>query len=433
MKIKFWGATEEVTGSMTFIESHGEIGMVDCGLSQGRSDSDEKNFASLPYSPKSIKEVVITHAHLDHSGYLPRLVKKGFHGSIICTQTTADLIKIILDDSASINRGDDEALYDAEDVKATLKLIRPEKWNHEFSFLNMKAKLIPAGHILGASSLLIDAEKRIVFSGDIGRADDYLIPEPVSCPPSDIVIMESTYGGKIRAGNMYEDILLFLRRVVKEKKVGIIASFAMARGQMLITLIEQAFLAHPELKLPLYFDSPMMKKVNEVYKKHNVLTKHPVEMLESLKDAEALDFAGQWDTLKKKSGPLLIISSSGMVSGGRIFRHLHNWEHDPNTIIFLPGYQGENTPGRTLKDGGHTITDSKGKSLTWAGEVQSSEAFSSHADQSELLNWVKSSEAKKIILIHGEEKAKKIFREKLSEISDSSVNIPTRGQTIEIN
>ncbi|MBY0517964.1 MAG: MBL fold metallo-hydrolase, partial [Bacteriovoracaceae bacterium] len=394
---------------------------------------DEKNFVSLPYSPKSIKEVVITHAHLDHSGYLPRLVKKGFHGSIICTQTTADLIKIILDDSASINRGDDEALYDAEDVKATLKLLRPEKWDHEFSFLGMKAKLIPAGHILGASSLIIEAEKRIIFSGDIGRSDDYLIPQPVSCPPSDVVIMESTYGGKVRAGNMYDDLLHFLSKVVKEKKIGIIASFAMARGQMLITLIEQAFLAHPELKLPLYFDSPMMKKVNEVYKKHNALTKHPVEMIESLREAEALDFAGQWDTLKKKSGPLLIISSSGMVSGGRIFRHLHNWEHDPNTIIFLPGYQGENTPGRTLKDGGHTIVDTEGESITWAGEVQSSEAFSSHADQNELLNWVKEAKAKKIVLIHGEEKSKERLKEKLSKITNTKVIIPTRGQTLEID
>lgn len=432
MKIKFWGATDEVTGSMTFIEHEGKIGMIDCGLSQGSYDSDEKNRQPLPIDPKDISEIVVTHAHLDHSGYLPRLVKKGFKGRIICTMVTAELIKIILEDSASLAEDDRNPLYDIYDVQKTLIMISTETWNSEFEFLGLKAKLIPAGHILGASSLVIGDKKRIIFSGDLGRKDDFLIPAPPSCPPCDLVVIESTYGGKVRTGNMFEDLTNFLRKIKNENRVGIIASFALARGQMLISEINEVFQKHPELEVPLYFDSPMMKEVNEIYKRHHDLTIRPKEMVESLKEINSVDFIGQWKSLKKKHGPLVVLGSSGMVTGGRIIRHLENWQDDPTAILFLPGFQGENTYGRALKEGERTIYDDQGKPIIWSGEVVSSDAFSSHADQEELIQWLETANAKDIYLIHGEKKSKLEFKEKLEKIYSSPIHIPKKGDTVEI-
>ena len=431
MKITFWGATDEVTGSMTFLENEGHLGMVDAGLSQGSSDAKERNFNSLPFPASKIEAVIVTHAHLDHSGYLPRLVRKGFHGEIVCTPVTAEIIRVILEDSAKLSEDEENPLYDINDVKKTLKLIRAHVWNSEFPFLGMKATLVPAGHILGASSLVIEGEKRIVFSGDLGRKDDYLIPPPMPCPKADVVVMESTYGGKLRKGNMREELYALLLRVKKEEKICLVASFALARGQSLITQIEDLFDEYPELRVPLYFDSPMMKLVNDIYKKHSSLTLRRNKVMESLKEVESIDFIGQWNWLRHKEGPFIAISSSGMVSGGRIFRYLENWQDDQNAILFLPGYQGENTPGRALKEGNRVIMDYEGMPITWSGEVVSSEAFSSHADESELLGWVLSSGASEVCLIHGEGVAKEELKRKLT-LRGVNVRLPARGETLSV-
>ena len=417
MNILFWGATDDVTGSMTFVKMKEGHLLIDCGLTQGPKEVEGKNLLPLPVNIQDIVAVVITHAHLDHSGYLPRLVRQGFRGSIYCTPATAALMKVILTDSAKLM---EESFYTSEDVLMTCRLFKTFDWNEKFPVANAFVKFISAGHILGASSVQLYLEdKKIVFSGDLGRNDDPLIPGPEICPEADLVIMESTYGNKIRSGNYEKDLHQFLMTISRESRVGLIASFAVARAQMLLTLIHEFYQRHPEEKVRVVIDSPMMKEANRVFQRFSYLTKQPKELYESLEKVDAIEYQREWESLKKKTGPLLVISSSGMLTGGRINRHLTNWGSDSKAILFLPGYQAVGTPGRAFLEG-HT--------QGWTGEVWSSEAFSSHADQNELSTWVKgATHATEIFLLHGEETAKSALKSRLEKEVSSVISIPTRG------
>ncbi len=428
MELIFWGATDDVTGSMTFVKFPEGLIVIDSGLAQGTRETERLNDLPLPFSPCDLKAVILTHAHLDHCGKLPLLVKKGFKGPIFCTKATALLAKIILQDSASL---DDQKYYDEEDVKLTVSLMRTVQWHQSTDLLGGHFSLLPAGHILGASSVMLRAfGKCIIFSGDLGRKKDPLIPDPPPCPKADAVIMECTYGGKTRSKDLEKELHTFLIKISREKRVGIIASFAVARGQMLISMIQDFFSRHPEDKIQLVFDSPMMALVNQVYTSFPELLKNPEILKNSLEKTEGLDYLGQWESLRKKKGPLLIISSSGMLTGGRISRHLKNWQGDNNAVLFLPGYQAEGTPGCALLKGERTLKFPRGEVIEWSGEVMGSDAFSSHADQGELLEWIQDLSPKtKIFLIHGEQKSKKIFAQKIKEKGFDSV-IPFRSQSV---
>lgn len=430
MKITFWGATDEVTGSMTFLEIGEKLILIDAGLAQGGNEIESLNTLKLPFKEKSIHAIFITHAHLDHSGYLPRLVKKGFRGHIYCTPPTAQLIKVILDDSASLM---DENFYSDKDVTATCHMINSREWNWPVKIDDSSFTFIPAGHILGASSLVIESEgKKIVFSGDLGRQDDTLIPAPLPCPPADVIVMESTYGNKKRKGNVKEELENFLLDLSKNHAVGIIASFAVARAQMLLTLIYEYLGAHPENKVRVYMDGPMMKEANRVYKRFAHQTNRPEDLFQALDNIESIDFVRQWDSIKRKEGPLLIISSSGMLTGGRIWRHILNWQHDPDAVLFLPGYQAAGTPGRALAQGERTLLGPSEEQAIWSGKVIVSEAFSSHADQEELITWVSKENTKaRVFLLHGEKEAKIVLREKLRN-NLLEVEIPDRGQSFKL-
>jgi metallo-beta-lactamase family protein len=428
MNIHFWGATDEVTGSMTFLELPDGFVMIDCGLTQGPPEVEKINLMPLPFAISEIKAVIITHAHLDHSGYLPRLVKKGFRGTIYCTPATAKLMRIILLDSAKLN---EDGFYEVEDVEQTLHQVKTHEWDEKFDILGAWASFFPAGHILGASSVLIKSQgKRIVFSGDLGRNDDPILPPLGPCPKADVVIMESTYGGKVRSGNLEQELHSFLVKVARESRVAIIASFAVARGQTLLTLIHDFYERHPEEKVRVVMDSPMMKEANKVYQQYAHLTKFKQDLYAALDDVDSIDFQKEWTSLSHKSGPLIILSSSGMLTGGRIARHLYNWREDKRAILFLPGYQGIGTPGRSMQEGKRQLLSPSGEIFEWSGEVLSSEAFSSHADQNGLINWVETNnQDAKVFLLHGEPTSKIALQKKIKETVLNQVELPSRGSS----
>ncbi len=425
MKITYWGAIDDVTGSMTFIDSGDGIVMVDCGLSQGLPEIEKLNYRKLPYEANRIKAVILTHAHLDHSGYLPALVKQGFRGEIYCTQATLELTRIILNDSATLMK--DDGLYNEKDATAAFHRMQVLREFKETLIHGLKVTLRPAGHILGATSVsLLQDGRNIVFSGDLGRDDDPLIPPPSACVDADIVVMESTYGGKIRSGNIHQELSDLLRKVREDSRVMIVASFAVARGQNLLTLFQEHFRRYPNERVPLIMDSPMMEEVNHIYRRFSDLTLEPDNLVFAINEVQSILSVKMWEGVKKKEGPLVILASSGMVTGGRIWRHLENWKDDHKAILFLPGYQSLGTPGHELQHGHRTIHSENGK-LTWKGEVIHSDAFSSHADKTELLKWM--SGVKKsagIRLIHGEPEAKRQLKSSLEKLGYEDVVIPEK-------
>lgn len=427
MDIRFIGATEDVTGSMTLLTNATGMLLVDSGLYQGVNEVVVRNKNKLPFDPAEVSAIILTHAHLDHSGFIPRLVKLGFRGKIFCTQATMKLARIIMSDSAKLMSNEEHALhnfYEPEHVAISTSLFKTKKVGEVFEVLGMRVELLNAGHILGATSVIIKGEKSIVFSGDLGRSNDPLIVGPGPCPAADIVVMESTYGDRVRKGNLEDDLFRFLRDIKAQSRVGIIASFAVARAQLLVTLIHKFYSMHPEEKVRTVIDSPMMVEANNVYKEFSKDLKMPEEVIFALSNIEVIDQAREWDSIQKKDGPLIVITSSGMVSGGRIWRYLENWQQDERACLFLPGYQGAGTAGRLLSEGHKIITDEKGKKINWHGEVLTSHEFSSHADQSELIAWLKNiSLESQIYLNHGEKESKEALKNKLTKLGYKHIEI----------
>ena len=428
MKLQFLGATDDVTGSMTLLHSPEGLLLVDAGLYQGTHDVTIKNIRNLPFDPKELKAIFLTHAHLDHCGFIPRLTKLGFRGVIYCTKPTVKLARIIMTDSAHLLAKTPnhplQDFYEMKDVVVATSLFKSVERNKSFSAFGMTITFQLAGHILGAASIKMVGEKTYVFSGDLGRRNDPLLPPPVICPPCDILIMESTYGGKNREDEILSELEKFLTTIKRESAVGIIASFAVARSQMLITLIFKYYQENPEEKIRVVIDGPMMIEANHVYTEFAADTLCPLELKDALLNVEMIEHEREWNSLKKKEGPLIVITSSGMVSGGRIWRYLENWQLDSNAYLFLPGFQGIGTAGRDLSDGIRDIKDEEGKLIHWSGHVIKTDAFSSHAEQNDLLNWISLIDKKtEIYLNHGETKSKELLKEKLLELGFSNVTI----------
>lgn len=446
------GGSDTVTGSCHLLTLGKNDYLIDAGLFQGRDEGFHKNQPHRLDELKKVKAIFLTHAHLDHCGFLPRLALEGYHGPIFCTAATRDLAELVMLDAASIlqaealkaNKGVIKKskhvgpLYRTQDVQRVMNLIKVvefEKWEHhgdlEFCFY-------PAGHIPGASCLSLRSsknsdllgEERILFSGDLGRVDDLLIRPPKVEGGHTLVIMESTYGDRVHPSKgdpkSSEKVLPDIIRKVKAKKgVLLVPAFSIARSQMLLKFFKDLMERDHNLKLPVFMDSPMGLKANHLFSVHAEqlkISKDEVkELFEFFKPIkEKWDEEGREKT--ESTEAQILISSSGMLTGGKVLEHFKNLSTNSDNFIFFPGYLGEGTLGRKVADGDIAIS----------AEVLQAKDFSSHADQTQLLQWL--SEATEgarslphVYLIHGSLESRTTLKEKVEE----NLRLPTELVTYE--
>lgn len=453
MKIKFCGATSGVTGSCHLLSTEKHNILFDCGQFQGGKEEEKKNIEPFPFDASSIECVILSHAHIDHCGRLPLLYKRGFRGTIYCTDATADLLQVMLMDSAYIHEKDAEyetkkalrmgkepvePLYTIQDSEATLKLVKPILYD-QLVEINDEMKIVfnDAGHILGSAITELwvtenDTTSKIVFSGDLGVKNRPILRDPVKIKKADYVIMETTYGNRLHPENStsIDELISIVLKTVKRGGSVIIPAFAVGRTQELIYQLNMFYEHHPEMadvlgKVNVFIDSPMATTATEVFRKNAQVfdedTKNYILSGDNPLDFKNLKFTRntqESQALNEDASAKIIISASGMCEAGRIRHHLkHGLWNEKNSVVFV-GYQAEGTLGRQLTQGATEIKIF-GETIKVAAEIYNLEGFSGHADQKGLLDWLSGFNVvpKQIFLVHGEEDSKvdfaKIVKEKL--------------------
>lgn len=456
MKIKFLGAARTVTGSCYVIEAEGRRFAVDCGMHQGNREIDKRNDDMQNYSPESLDCILITHAHIDHSGLLPRLVKTGFNGPVYATVPTRSLLEIMLQDSAHIQemeaewrsyknqrRGQPpvEPLYDQDDALKAVGLIRPKEYLDWFEPVpGVRARFLDAGHILGSAVIELfvqedGKETKLVFSGDLGRPDQLLIQDPSIVETADYLLMESTYGNRDHKDpqTSREELAEAIRYSYANGEKVIIPAFAVERSQEIIyTLFILAKEGKLPADMPIYLDSPMAIKATEIFKQHPEYLdsetrelinngEHPLEF-PNLRFTQTAEESMALNNLRK---PAIIISASGMANAGRIKHHLrHNLWRKGASIVFA-GFQAMGTPGRKIVDGAKKILI-LGEEVAVNAKVFTIGGFSAHAGQSQILDWLSNfrNTAMKVFLVHGEAKAQDTLAELIRTRLGFEVHIP---------
>jgi len=459
MKLTFWGAARTVTGSMHHLEADGKRYLLDCGMYQGRRKEAEQRNRHFPFPPSSIDAVILSHAHIDHSGNLPLLVKNGFRGPIYTTPATADLAHPMLLDTAHIQekdveflnkrrqyRGEDEIdpLYTTEDAQQTLPLFQPVAY---YTPKTLSAKLAyeahDAGHILGSSTILLRStengrEVRLLFSGDVGRPNLPIIRNPDPPPPADYLIMESTYGGRSHEdeGLVKEKLAEVVNRTAAHGGKLIVPAFAVARAQQLALLLHELSDENRIPNIPAFVDSPLAVAVTEVFRKHpECFNDHTRQFLNNgndpfgFKRLTYIQEASESKKLNDLKGPCIIISPSGMCEAGRILHHLRNNLDNPRTTVLITGYQAVDTLGRKLLDGWPEVKVF-GEPIRVRASIESLQALSAHADQSELLAWMKplAGTLKKVFLVHGEPEGAEALQTAIQQAFGVETVLPAWGQ-----
>jgi len=451
VKIKFLGAAGTVTGSKYLIETDEATLMIDCGMFQGLKELRERNWEPLPIDVPKVDYVLLTHGHLDHVGFLPRLLKEDFKGDIIGTAPTLAVAEIVLKDSGKIHEEDakrakeegfskhdnPEPFYtvkEAEDTLAYFKSVDLDQWI-DFSE-HIKARFRYNGHIIGATFIELDIYgKRFVFSGDIGRTDDLLLENPQRPEKADYLFIETTYGNRLHPKEMLDDYFEeAIIEVLHNRGNIVIPSFAIERLQVLMYLLWKF---QKEDKIPdisIYVDSPMGNNVIRVFESFPEWHKLPMgEFMQMLKNVNIVtSYKETWETIDTKK-PKIIIAGSGMVTGGRVLTYLKQMIDEPETIVMLVGYQAEGTRGRQLLEGTKEIKFF-GKYYPVNAKVESIHSLSAHADQGELLFWLSDIKNKptNIFLVHGEPTAADAFRVKLQDVYHWKSHIPKLYEEIEL-
>jgi metallo-beta-lactamase family protein len=452
--LTFLGAARTVTGSKHLVEVDGRRILFDCGLFQGLKELRERNWSPLPIRPDTIDAVVLTHAHIDHSGWLPRLVGQGFKGSVYCTAGTADLCKLMLPDAAHLQ--EEEAnfankrgfskhhpalpLYTAAEAAEALSRFKPFPYNTKVPVgAGVEVEFINAGHLLGSSYVLATrADKsggRILFGGDLGRYSRPILPDPSPGIAADVLLVESTYGNRLHPK---EDDGETLARIIKETVARsgkiIIPAFAIGRVEELLywlfRLEDQGRLP----KLPIYVDSPMALRGLEFYNaRTDELDPEIVAMRRKLPRFTAVDSALQSKALVENDTPAVIIASSGMATGGRVVHHLFAGLPDPRNTVLFVGYQADGTRGRKLVDGAQHLK-MFGQEVPVHARIEKIDGMSSHADAGEIVTWLRTfpRAPKATYLVHGENVAQEALKARITKELGWNVEIPAHGQKVDL-
>ena len=441
--INFLGGCGVVTGSKFFIETSERNILIDCGMFQGLKALRELNWIDLPINVESIDVVLLTHGHLDHVGYLPRLLKQGFKGQIIATAPTLAIAAIILMDSAKIHEEEAEKankekytrhnpalpFYTIRDSEETIKLFKPEPADIWFNLSkHITYRFQSCGHIIGATFIELDINgKRFVFSGDIGRSNDYLLNDPKTPKWADFLFMESTYGNKLHPNEDVEGVLTtIIKETIYNKGNLIIPSFAVERLQTLMYILWQLYKKNKIPNIPVFVDSPMGNNVLDVFKRfpkshklssdeYKAMCNH-VNIIQSYKET--------WETIDDNRSKI-VIAGSGMVTGGRVLTYLQQLIDDSSTTVLLVGYQAEGTRGRQLLDGVHEIK-LFGKYFPVKATIKSIDSLSAHADQKDLIKWMSTIKniPECVYLVHGESSALDVFHVKIRDTYNWNIVIP---------
>ena len=473
MKITFLGAAGNVTGSNFLVEAAGKKFLVDCGLYQGQAKEEEKNYTQFAYNPAEIDFMLLTHAHIDHSGRIPKLYNEGFKNPVYATKATCDLCKIMLPDSGHIQEMEVEwknrkriregkselnPLYTAEDALKSLEIFKPVKYSQIVDVdENITVRFNDAGHMLGSAIIEVWATEdgkteKAVFTGDIGNNDLPLLASPTMIETADYLVMESTYGNRVHMKND-KKAELFLNIVSSTIIQGgnvVIPSFAVGRTQEIIYELNKIKdgTDDPEfinkynvlMNTPVFVDSPLAISATEIFRQNNELfdddVKAAMEQGDNPLEFNGLQFtrtAEESRALNESKEPCIIISASGMCDVGRIKHHLkHNLWNPKSTILFV-GYQAPGTLGRSIVNGAKKVKIF-GEEIAVNARVEYIEGYSGHADQEWLLNFVYSffSKPKQIFLVHGEEESQEILKQKLEETTRIPVTVPKLGEKYEL-
>ena len=451
MRLSFLGAAGTVTGSKTLVQCGERRVLVDCGLFQGIKALRARNWAAPPVKPQSLDAVVLTHAHIDHSGYLPLLCKRGFKGPVYCTRGTADLLQILLPDSGHLQ--EEEArhanrwgwskhreavpLYTEADARRCLAQLRPLPFDTPWEVApGVEGRMTRAGHIVGSACVRLQhAGRSVVFTGDVGRPDDPIMKAPAPLPSADALVVESTYGDRRHpTTDVLDELQAVLERTFARGGTLLVPAFAVGRTQHLLHLVATLFAEGRVESVPVYLDSPMAIAATRVFFDHEVdqrLTQAQCQAMDDL--ATFAHTPDESKAIDARSGPMVVISASGMATGGRVLHHLRRFLPGEANTVLLVGFQAAGTRGRTLADG---IDEVKihGQYVPVRAEVCTVEALSAHADWVELVEWLERSEIapRRVFVTHGEATASDAFRRRLEEHFGWTVVVPEDREVVEL-
>jgi metallo-beta-lactamase family protein len=448
--LSFLGAVDTVTGSRYLVTEGQSRVLVDCGLFQGPKKLRERNWRPLPFEAASLTAVVLTHAHIDHTGYLPRLRNEGYRGPVYCTRGTRDLLALLLPDSGYLQ--EEEArhanqggyarhhpalpLYTRRDGEAVLEQLVPIDFHARFTPApGITASFRRAGHIVGSASVALVAGKtRLTFSGDVGRPVDPIMVPPEPLEPTDYLVVESTYGDRKHPGEVVDALVPILVDTIEKRGVVVVPSFAVGRAQHLLYLISRLRAAGRIPECPVFLDSPMAIDATNLLRRH--VGDHRLSAAECADLCRVARYAPTAEdsmAIDRASGPMIVIAASGMCTGGRVLHHLQRFLPDQRSTILFVGYQASGTRGRSLIEGAEELK-LLGQYVPVRARIAHLDGLSAHADGGELIDWLGAAKLspRGVFVTHGEPAASDVLRRRLHETFGWSARVPEIGETVQL-